>query len=59
MTSGEIGTGLTCDSQYFEIYNSQYIEILCVYSQYLNIRFFPLSDNKDDKTIFSLCLKKV
>ena len=29
-------------SQYIEIYNSQYIEILCNYSQYLNIRFFPL-----------------
>ena len=40
-TSEEIGTGLTCDSQYFEVYNSQYIEILCIYSQYLNIRFFP------------------
>ena len=24
MISGEIGTGLTCDSQYFEIYNFQY-----------------------------------
>ena len=45
MTSGEIGTGLTCDSQYFEIYNSQYIhdiEILCIYSQHLNILFFSL-----------------
>ena len=40
MTSREIGTGITCDSQYFEIYNSHYIEILCIYSQYLNILFF-------------------
>ena len=29
-------------SQYIEIYNSQYIKLLCIYSQNLNIRFFPL-----------------
>ena len=44
MTSVEIGTGHNCDFQYFEIYNSQYIEILGIYSQYLNIRFFSLPD---------------
>ena len=32
MQSGEIGSGLTCDSQYFEIYNSQYIKILCIHN---------------------------
>ena len=44
MTSGEIGTGLTCDPQYYEIYNSQYNEMVCIYSQYLNILFFALPD---------------
>ena len=37
MTSGEIGTGFNPDSQY--------IEILCIYSQYLNILFFALPGN--------------
>ena len=43
----EIGTCLTCNSYYFDIYNSQYIEILCIYGQYLNtcILFFVLPDN--------------
>ena len=44
ITSRETGTGLTCDSQYFEKYNSQYIETLCIYSQYLYIPFFALPD---------------
>ena len=42
MNSGEISTGLTRDSQYIKIYNFQYIKILCIYSQYLNIRIFPI-----------------
>ena len=45
MTFGEIGTGLTCDSQYYEIYKSHYTEILCIYKQYLNILFFALPVN--------------
>ena len=45
MTSREISTGLTCDAQYFEIYNCQYIKILCIYSQYLNILFFAVPAN--------------
>ena len=39
---GEIGTGLTCDSQYFEIYDFQYIEILCIYSKYTYNLLFAL-----------------
>ena len=42
MTSVAIGTRFTLDSQYFEIYNSQYIETFCIYSQYVNILFFAL-----------------
>ena len=44
MTSGELGNGLSCDSQYFVIHNSQYIEILCIYTLKCISLFLTLPD---------------
>ena len=42
MASGEIGTGLTFDSQYVETYNSQYIKIVCIYIRQVYFLFLTL-----------------
>ena len=39
-------------SYYIKIYNSQYIEIVCIYSKYLNIQFFPFPDNLEPSLTF-------
>ena len=45
-----------------ELRYSQYIEILCISSQYLNIRFFPyliVSDSVQVKKCFARCTESI